>query len=51
MEKISRSVPQAKQAKNNYVECTSPYSLYSPYGLTWQGRIDRMVMTWQSFIG
>jgi hypothetical protein len=36
MEKISRSVRQAKQAKKFDADCTSPYSPYSPYGLTWQ---------------
>jgi hypothetical protein len=35
MEKISRSVRQAKQAKKIDADCTSPYS---PYGLTWQDR-------------
>ena len=32
MEKISRSVRQAKQAKFLDVDCTCPYSPYSPYG-------------------
>jgi hypothetical protein len=31
MEKISRSVRQAKQAKILDADCTCPYSLYSPY--------------------
>jgi hypothetical protein len=44
MEKISRSVRKAKQAKKFGADCTSPYSPYSPYGLTWQGRIDRTTM-------
>jgi hypothetical protein len=38
MEKISRSVRQAKQANFFYADCTSPYS---PYGLTWQDRTGR----------
>jgi hypothetical protein len=48
MEKISRSVRQAKQAKIFDADCTSPYS---PYGLTWQGRTDRTVVTWQLLVG
>jgi hypothetical protein len=32
MKEISRSVRQAKQAKFLDVDCTCPYSLYSPYG-------------------
>jgi hypothetical protein len=32
MEKISRSVRQAKQAKFLDADCTCPYSPYSPYG-------------------
>jgi hypothetical protein len=32
MQKISRSVRQAKQAKFLDADCTCPYSLYSPYG-------------------
>jgi hypothetical protein len=32
MEKISRSVHQAKQAKFLDADCTCPYSPYSPYG-------------------
>jgi hypothetical protein len=49
MEKISRSVRQAKQAKKNFdADCTSPYS---PYGLTWQDRTDRTKVTWQALVG
>jgi hypothetical protein len=51
MEKISRSVHQAKQAKMLDTDCTSPYS---PYGLMWQGRTgsyDRTVVTWQVSVG
>jgi hypothetical protein len=48
MEKISRSVRQAKQAKILDADCTCPYS---PYGLTWQGRTDCTMMMWQLFIG
>jgi hypothetical protein len=51
MEKISRSVRQGKQAKILDANCTCPYNPYSPYGLTWQGRIDRTMMTLQLFIG
>ena len=51
MLKISRSVRQGKQAKNLDADCTYPYSPYSPYGLTWQGRTDRTVVTWQMLIG
>jgi hypothetical protein len=51
MEKISRSVRQAKQTKILDADCTCPYSPYSSYGLTWQGRTDRMMMMWQLFIG
>jgi hypothetical protein len=40
MEKISRSVRQAKQAKN--LMLTVPVQ-YSPYGLTWQ---DRTTVQW-----
>jgi hypothetical protein len=50
MEKISRSVRQGKQAKILDADCTCPYSPYR-YGLTWQGRTDRTMMTWQLFIG
>jgi hypothetical protein len=32
MEKILRSVCQAKQAKFLDADCTCPYSLYGPYG-------------------
>jgi hypothetical protein len=35
MEKVLRSIHQAKQAKEIDVDCTSPYS---QYGLTWQDR-------------
>jgi hypothetical protein len=51
MEKISRSVRQGKLAKILDADCTCSYSLYSPYGLTWQGRTDRTMMMWQFFIG
>jgi hypothetical protein len=48
MEKISRSVRQAKQAKKFDADCTSPYS---PYGLTWQDRTTVRVVTWQMLVG
>jgi hypothetical protein len=41
MEKISRSVRQAKQAKILDADCTCPYS---PYGPTWQGRTIHTMM-------
>ena len=47
MEKISRSVLQAKQAKILDVDCTCPYSSYSLYGLMWQGRTDHTMMMWK----
>jgi hypothetical protein len=49
MEKISRSVRQAKQAKS--LMLTVPVQSYSPYGLTWQDRTDRTMMMWHVLIG
>jgi hypothetical protein len=50
MEKISRSVRQAKQAKLLDADCTSPYSPYGdvagPYG-----PYDRTMVTWQVVVG
>jgi hypothetical protein len=43
MEKISRSVRQGKQAKILDVDCTCPYSPYSPY-VMWQGRTIHTMM-------
>jgi hypothetical protein len=48
MEKISRSVRQAKQAKKIDADCTSPYS---PYVSDVAGPYDRTKMTWQAMVG
>jgi hypothetical protein len=51
MEKLSRSVRRAKQAKKNDADCTYPYSPYDSHvvvmwhdGTPWQ-------LTWQVLVG
>jgi hypothetical protein len=50
MEKISRSVHQAKQAKFLDADCTCPYSPYSLYS-DMAGPYNRTVMTWKLLVG
>jgi hypothetical protein len=51
MEKISRSVRQAKQAKFLDADCTYPYSPYGDVAGPYRSYDDVSMMMWQMVIG